>query len=92
MSTTATNHILIEFFSSSLTIIRVDFLLLLLLKFNPPSKLPKLIFQFILKSLLDEPNPNSPANNESASLYQSNKKEYRKRVREIVEYSWMNLT
>jgi ubiquitin-conjugating enzyme E2 A len=41
--------------------------------------------------LLDEPNPNSPANNESANLYQANKIEYCKRVREIVEVSWMNV-
>jgi hypothetical protein len=47
-------------------------------------------YSFLFQSLLDEPNPNSPANNESANLYQSNKKEYRKRVREIVELSWMN--
>lgn len=45
---------------------------------------------FEFKSLLDEPNPNSPANNEAANVYQTNKKEYRKRVRHIVELSWMN--
>jgi len=40
--------------------------------------------------LLDEPNPESPANNEASMLYQSNKKEYRTRVKYIVELSWMN--
>lgn len=41
-----------------------------------------------LKSLLDEPNPNSPANSQAAQLYQENKREYEKRVSAIVEQSW----
>jgi len=40
--------------------------------------------------LLDEPNPNSPANNEAAQMYEKDKKEYRRRVKDIVENSWMN--
>lgn len=40
------------------------------------------------KSLLDEPNPNSPANSQAAQLYQENKREYEKRVSAIVEQSW----
>lgn len=42
----------------------------------------------LLKSLLDEPNPNSPANSQAAQLYQENKREYEKRVSAIVEQSW----
>lgn len=41
-----------------------------------------------LQSLLDEPNPNSPANSQAAQLYQENKREYEKRVSAIVEQSW----
>ncbi|CAG08801.1 unnamed protein product [Tetraodon nigroviridis] len=41
-----------------------------------------------IQSLLDEPNPNSPANSQAAQLYQENKREYEKRVTAIVEQSW----
>lgn len=41
-----------------------------------------------IQSLLDEPNANSPANNEAAQLYQENKKEYERRIKCIVEESW----
>eukprot|EP00301_Raphidiophrys_heterophryoidea_P014630 c23064_g1_i1.p1 GENE.c23064_g1_i1~~c23064_g1_i1.p1 ORF type:complete len:174 (-),score=40.84 c23064_g1_i1:64-516(-) len=41
-----------------------------------------------IQSLLCDPNPNSPANSEAAKLYQEDKKEYERRVREIVEASW----
>lgn len=41
-----------------------------------------------IQSLLDEPNPNSPANNVAAQLYQENRREYEKHVRVIVEESW----
>ncbi|OMO50704.1 Ubiquitin-conjugating enzyme, E2 [Corchorus capsularis] len=37
-----------------------------------------------IQSLLCDPNPNSPANSEAAR----NKREYNRRVREIVEQSW----
>ncbi|KXJ17453.1 ubiquitin-conjugating enzyme E2 A [Exaiptasia diaphana] len=43
-----------------------------------------------IQSLLDEPNPNSPANSLAAQLYQENKREYEKKVIAIVETSWMN--
>lgn len=43
-----------------------------------------------IQSLLDEPNPNSPANNLAAQLYQENRREYEKRVSAIVEASWLN--
>lgn len=47
------------------------------------------VFGFLyLQSLLDEPNPNSPANSQAAQLYQENKREYEKRVSAIVEQSW----
>lgn len=42
------------------------------------------------QSLLDEPNPNSPANSLAAQLYQENKREYEKKVQAIVEQSWKN--
>ena len=45
---------------------------------------------YIFQSLLDEPNPNSPANSLAAQLYQENKREYEKKVQAIVEESWMN--
>lgn len=48
------------------------------------------LFCFVLQSLLDEPNPNSPANSLAAQLYQENRREYEKRVATIVEQSWLN--
>jgi len=42
-----------------------------------------------IQSLLDEPNPNSPANSVAAQLYQENRREYEKRVASIVEQSWL---
>ncbi len=42
------------------------------------------------QSLLDEPNPNSPANSLAAQLYQENRREYEKKVNAIVEQSWLN--
>jgi ubiquitin-conjugating enzyme E2 A len=42
-----------------------------------------------IQSLLHDPNPNSPANAEAASMYTQNKSEYIKRVRETVENSWV---
>ena len=42
------------------------------------------------QSLLDEPNPNSPANSQAAQLYQESRREYEKKVLAIVEESWMN--
>lgn len=41
-----------------------------------------------LQSLLCDPNPNSPANSEAARMYSENRREYNRRVREIVEQSW----
>jgi len=45
-------------------------------------------FAFGFQSLLDEPNPNSPANNLAAKLYQENRREYEKKVKVVVEESW----
>jgi len=42
-----------------------------------------------IQSLLDEPNPNSPANSLASQLYQENRREYEKRVVAIVEQSWV---
>lgn len=47
------------------------------------------IYLLFLQSLLDEPNPNSPANNVAAQLYQDNRREYEKRVKAVVEQSWI---
>jgi len=41
-----------------------------------------------IQSLLDEPNPNSPANNCAALLYTDNRREYEKKISKIVEMSW----
>lgn len=41
-----------------------------------------------VQSLLNDPNTSSPANVEASNLYKDHQKEYRKRVREIVEASW----
>lgn len=41
-----------------------------------------------IQSLLCDPNPNSPANSEAARLFQENRREYNKRVQQIVEESW----
>eukprot|EP00045_Choanoeca_perplexa_P000968 m.17123 g.17123 ORF g.17123 m.17123 type:complete len:168 (+) comp10652_c0_seq1:111-614(+) len=43
-----------------------------------------------IQSLLDEPNPNSPANNDAAKLFSDNRLEYERRVLECVENSWMD--
>lgn len=39
-------------------------------------------------SLLNDPNTGSPANVEASNLYKDNRKEYTKRVKETVEWSW----
>eukprot|EP00941_MAST-03F_sp_MAST-3F-sp1_P001636 g1636.t1 len=41
-----------------------------------------------IQSLLCDPNPKSPANSEAARLYQENRREYNRRVRQVVEESW----
>ncbi|ETO16726.1 hypothetical protein RFI_20616 [Reticulomyxa filosa] len=41
-----------------------------------------------IQSLLTDPNPNSPANVEAAKLYQENRREYERRVQQVVEESW----
>ena len=51
---------------------------------------PGMLVPFLLQSLLCDPNPNSPANSEAAKLYGENRREYNKRVKEIVELSWMD--
>ena len=42
----------------------------------------------LFQSLLHDPNPNSPANNEAAQLYRENRREYEKKVATIVQESW----
>jgi len=44
-----------------------------------------------IQSLLTDPNPNSPANSEASRMYSENRREYNKRVQEVVEASWMNV-
>ena len=41
-----------------------------------------------IQSLLCDPNPNSPANSEAARLYNEDRREYNRRVQEVVEASW----
>jgi ubiquitin-conjugating enzyme E2 A len=41
-----------------------------------------------IQSLLCDPNPNSPANSEAARLYTENRRQYEKKVKEMVENSW----
>jgi len=42
-----------------------------------------------IQSLLDSPNPNSPANAEAARLFVQNPAEYRKRVAGVMADSWV---
>ncbi|EWM29983.1 ubiquitin-conjugating enzyme e2 [Nannochloropsis gaditana] len=42
-----------------------------------------------IQSLLCDPNPASPANSEASRLYQDNRREYNRRVKEVVEQSWI---
>ncbi len=51
---------------------------------HPPAPTPQ--------SLLCDPNPNSPANSEAARLYNENRREYNRRVQEVVEVSWQQST
>ncbi|KAG0420143.1 Ubiquitin-conjugating enzyme E2 2 [Dictyocoela roeselum] len=44
-----------------------------------------------VQSLLNDPNVESPANSDAASLYVEDRKEYLRRVRECVEDSWADL-
>ena len=41
-----------------------------------------------IRSLLDAPNPDSPANGHAARLFRENKREYGAKVRQTVEQSW----
>lgn len=41
-----------------------------------------------IQSLLTDPNPNSPANVEAAKLYTENRREYDRKVMEVVETGW----
>lgn len=43
-----------------------------------------------IQSLLSDPNPASPANSEAAALYNQNRREYVRRIKECVEQSWEN--
>jgi ubiquitin-conjugating enzyme E2 A len=43
-----------------------------------------------IQSLLSDPNPASPANAEASQLYERDRREYNRRVREIVEESWLD--
>lgn len=48
------------------------------------------MFIFSQQSLLHDPNPNSPANNEAAQLFRENRREYDRRVAAIVAESWVD--
>lgn len=41
-----------------------------------------------IQSLLSDPNPNSPANSEAAKLFVDDRREYNRRVQEVVEATW----
>lgn len=41
-----------------------------------------------IQSLLSDANPNSPANSEAARLYVEDRREYNRRVKEVVEATW----
>jgi len=43
-----------------------------------------------VQSLLSDPNPASPANAEASQLYERDRREYNKRVRAVVEASWID--
>ena len=43
-----------------------------------------------IQSLLSDPNPASPANSEASRIYTENRREYDKRVRAVVEASWVD--
>ncbi len=43
-----------------------------------------------IQSLLSDPNPASPANGEASNLFERDRREYTRRVREIVENSWVD--
>lgn len=43
-----------------------------------------------IQSLLSDPNPASPANAEASQMYERDRREYNKRVQEVVESSWMD--
>ncbi|KAH7826595.1 putative Ubiquitin-conjugating enzyme E2 2 [Monocercomonoides exilis] len=45
-----------------------------------------------IQSLLTDPNPASPANSEAARLFATNRREYDRKVREVVEESWSDPT
>ena len=42
-----------------------------------------------IQSLLSDPNPASPANAEASQMYEGDRREYNKRVQQVVESSWM---
>lgn len=44
-----------------------------------------------IRSLLNEPNPNSPANIEAAVLYKDHRKEFDQRVRKDIEKQWSTM-
>ena len=48
------------------------------------------IVSYPVQSLLSDPNPASPANAEASQLYERDRREYNKRVRVVVEASWMD--
>lgn len=59
-----------------------------------PKSAKRYFTQFILSTSQSvaeqslDPNTSSPANLEASNLYKDNRKEYTKRVREVVEKSW----
>jgi len=44
-----------------------------------------------IRSLLSDPNPNSPANSEAANLFTCNRREYNRRIEKCVTESWTDV-
>ena len=42
-----------------------------------------------IQSLLSDPNPASPANGEASQIFENDRREYNRRVKEVVESSWV---
>ncbi len=43
-----------------------------------------------IQSLLCDPNPASPANAEASQMYESDRRQYNNRIKEVVENSWID--
>eukprot|EP00729_Bicosta_minor_P003481 gene3481-34797_t len=58
-------------------------------RWSPALKVSSVLMS--IQSLLNEPNPASPANSEAAELFEKNRPEYEQKVRRCVEQSWFDI-